>query len=67
MDLSDDDAFKKALAKGSAKLPSILLGEGKNKDVVITASTAELQKFVLEHADDETFFTTHGNPLHRKE
>jgi hypothetical protein len=43
------------------------LGEGKDKDVVITASTAELQNFVSEHADDGIFFTTPGNPLHRKE
>jgi hypothetical protein len=67
LDLSDDDAFKKALEKGSTRLPNILLGPGKNKDVLITATTAELQKFVSEHADDETFFTTHGDPLHRKE
>jgi hypothetical protein len=67
LDLSDDDAFKKALEKGSIKLPNVLLGAGKNKDILITATTAELQKFVLEHADDETFFTSSMDPLHRQE
>ncbi len=66
MDLSDDEAFKKALEKGSLKLPNILLGPGKDKDILITAGTAELQKFVLEHADDGAFFTAPMDPLHRK-
>jgi len=64
---ADDDAFRKAVEKGTIKLPSVILGEGKNKDVVITASTQELQKFVTEHADDKTFFNSKTEELHRKE
>jgi hypothetical protein len=63
----DDDYFRKAVQAGTVKLPSVILGEGKNKDVVITASTQELQKFVAEHADDKTFFNSKTEELHRKE
>ncbi len=59
--------FRKAVQAGTVKLPSMLLGEGKNKDVVITASTQELQKFMAEHADDKTFFNSKTEELHRKE
>jgi hypothetical protein len=64
---ADDDDFRRAVQVGAIKLPSTLLGEGKNKDVVITASTQELQKFVAEHADDKTFFDSKTEELHRKE
>jgi len=67
LDWADDDAFRKAVQAGTVKLPSMLLGEGKNKDVVITASTQELQKFVAEHADDKTFFNGKTEELHLKE
>lgn len=66
-DWIDDDAFRKAVQAGTVKLPSMLLGEGKNKDVVITASTQELQKFMTEHADDKTFFDGKTQELHLKE
>src|SRR5260221_8456130 len=59
LDFADDDAFRKKVQSGAVRLPNALLGEGKNKDVVITASTIELQKFVLAHVDDGTFFTDH--------
>ena len=64
---ADDDVFRKAVQAGTVKLPSMLLGEGKNTDVVITASTQELQRFLVEHADDEMFFNRKADPLHRKE
>ncbi len=67
LDWVDDDDFKKKVQSGALHLPNALLGEGKNKDVVITASTIELQKFVLEHVDDGTFFTDHMDELHRKQ
>jgi hypothetical protein len=67
LDWADDEAFGKAVQAGTVKLPSTLLGEGKNKDVVITASTQELQKFVVEHADDKTFFNRKTVELQRKE
>jgi len=64
---ADDDDFRRAVQVGAIKLPNVLLGEGKNKDVVITASTQELQKFVAEHVDDKTFFDSKTEELHRKE
>ena len=67
IDWADDDEFRKAVQSGSLHLSNSLLGSGKNKDVVITASTQELQKFVLEHADDNTFFNSKTSELHRKE
>jgi hypothetical protein len=67
LDWADDDAFRKAVEKGTMKLASILLGEGKNKDVVITAGTEELRKFVAEHAGDDQFFNSKTSQLHRKE
>jgi hypothetical protein len=66
LDWADDDEFRKAVEKGTIKLPSMLLGEGKNKDVVITASTGELRKFVAEHAGDDQFFSSKTSQLHRK-
>lgn len=67
LDWVDDEVFRKAVQAGIVKLPSMLLGEGKNTDMVITASTQELQKFVAEHADDKTFFTGKTEELHLKE
>jgi hypothetical protein len=63
----DDDNFRKAVEKGAVKLPTVLLGEGTSKDVVITAGTDELRKFVAEHADDEKFFDSKTSELHRRE
>jgi hypothetical protein len=64
---ADDDAFRKAVQAGTVNLPNKILGEGKNQDVVITASTQELQKFVTEHADDKNFFSSKTEELHRRE
>jgi hypothetical protein len=66
LDWADDDDFRRAVEKGTIKLPSVLLGEGKNKDIVITASTEELRKFVADHADDDQFFSSKTSQLHRK-
>ena len=67
LDWIDDEVFRKAVQAGTVKLPSTLLGEGKNKDVVITASSQELQKFVAEHADDKALFEGKIAELHLKE
>jgi DUF971 family protein len=67
LDWADDEAFRKAVQAGTVKLPSMVLGEGKNQDVVITATTQELQRFVVEHADDKTFFNGRTEELHLKE
>jgi hypothetical protein len=67
LDWADDEAFRKKVESGAIHLPNALLGDGKTRDVVITASTPELQKFVLAHADDGTLFSDHMDELHRKQ
>jgi hypothetical protein len=66
LDWVDDDKFKKAIEQGKFHLSHALLGEAKNKDVVVTASTQELQKFVAEHAEDESLFSEHMTEMTRK-
>jgi hypothetical protein len=66
LDWADDDVFRKAVQAGTMKLPSKLLGD-KGQNVVITATTQELQKFVVEHAEGDEFFNSKAGPLHRKE
>ena len=66
LEYADDDDFKKAVQSGGFHLPAAILGEGKNQRVVITATTQELQRFVLEHADDGTFFNSPTDELHRQ-
>lgn len=67
LDIADDDDLRKAVLAGTLHLPHALLGEGKNQNIVITAGTQELQKFVVEHADDGKLFTTHTDELHLRE
>ena len=65
LDWMDDDKFQKEVVKGTVRLENSLLGTGKNKDIVITAPTRELQKFVVEHVNDDKLFTEHTE-MHRK-
>jgi hypothetical protein len=37
----------------------------KGREVLITASTKDLQKFVMEHIDDDSFFTQHVPAMER--
>jgi hypothetical protein len=60
LDWMDDDKFQKEVAKGTVRLGNTLLGSGKNRDVVITASTRELQKFLVEHVTDDKLFSEHA-------
>jgi len=66
LDWVDDDKFKKSVQEGKFHLSNALLWNGKSKDVVITASTQELQKFVAEHAEDENLFTEHLNEMEKQ-
>ena len=65
-DYSDDTKLAKAIAAGDLHISHSLLGEGKSKDIVITAGTQELQKFVLEHKDDQRVFTEHSDTVVRR-
>jgi hypothetical protein len=66
LDWVDDDKFRKEVAKGTIRLENTLLGDGKDKDVVITASIPELQKFVVEHVNDDKFFSEHSTEIQRR-
>jgi hypothetical protein len=64
LDWIDDEKFIKAIQQGKFHLGNTLFNE--NKDVVITAGTDELKKFIAEHADDDSLFTEHSDMLQRK-
>lgn len=64
LDWIDDEKFRDAFKAGKFHVNGLLLNE--NKDVVITATTSELQKFLADHADDDTLFTEHTNEAQRK-
>src|SRR5262249_27977362 len=48
LDWADDDDFKQAVLAGKVHVSTALLSSAKHQNVVITASTPELQKFVVE-------------------
>jgi hypothetical protein len=58
------EKFIKAIQQGKFHLGNTLFNE--SKDVVITAGTDELKKFIAEHADDDSLFTEHSDMLQRK-
>ncbi len=68
LDFIDDDKFRKSIELGKFHIGNALLGNAKSKtkDVVITADTKELQKFVVDHADDDSLFGEHLTELQRK-
>jgi hypothetical protein len=69
LDWIDDSKLKEAVLKGTVHIGSSLVDTGLNfgdpgkniKDIVLTASTAELQKFVAEQMNNEKIFTEHSN------
>jgi hypothetical protein len=64
LDWIDDEKFRDAFKAGKFHVNGLLLNE--NKDVVITATTSELQKFLADHADDDALFTEHTEEVQRK-
>jgi hypothetical protein len=59
LDWMDDDRVKEAVSKKGAHVGSLRLHNGDRNDFVITAETRELQKFVVEHINDENVFSEH--------
>lgn len=59
LDWMDDEKIKKAVEGEKVKVANALLDVGKSKDIVIVADTKELQKFALDHVNDETLFSEH--------
>ena len=64
LDWIDDEKFREAFKAGKFHVNGLLLNA--NKDVVITATTSELQKFLTDHADDDMLFTEHTEEVQRK-
>jgi hypothetical protein len=67
LDWADDVKLMKALLAHKLSVPHALVGEGDQKEMVITATSQQLQKFVAEHADDDLLFTEHTEELERKQ
>jgi hypothetical protein len=73
LDWIDDDKLKEAVLKGTVRIGNALIGAGEQnsptdatkKDIVVTASTSDLQKFVVEHMNDDKVFTEHADMRRR--
>jgi hypothetical protein len=73
-DWIDDDKLKEAVLKGTVHIGNALLTTGSssrrhsatdNRDIVLTASTADLQKFVAEQMNNDKIFTEHSDMQRR--
>lgn len=62
LDGTDDEKFLQAIQDNKFHLDTALEG---GRDVLITATTKDLQKFVIEHLDDGSFFTQHVPEMER--
>jgi hypothetical protein len=71
-DWIDDDKLKEAVRKGTVHVGNVLIagerswraGE-KSQDIVLTAPTADLQKFVAEQMNNDKIFTEHADMQRR--
>ena len=70
----DDDKLKEAVLKGAIRVGNALIdteqskgasSDSKSKDIVLTASTTDLQKFIVEHMNDDKVFTEHTDMQRR--
>ena len=72
-DWIDDDKLKDAVLKGTVHISHALIDTGSkrgaaatgSKDIVLTASTADLQKFVAEQMNNDKIFTEHAEMQRR--
>jgi hypothetical protein len=62
LDGTDDKKFMQAMESNKLRIDT---GFEKGREVLITASTKDLQKFVMEHIDDDSFFTQHAPEMER--
>jgi hypothetical protein len=63
LDGTDDEKFLQAIESDRIHIDTASFE--KSKDLLITASTNDLQKFVMEHIDDDSFFTQHIPAMER--
>jgi hypothetical protein len=73
-DWIDDDKLKEAVLKGTVHIGNALITTGSssrrhsatdNRDIVLTASTADLQKFIAEQMNNDKIFTEHADMQRR--
>lgn len=73
-DWIDDDKLKEAVLKGTVHIGNALINTGSSsrgssakddRDIVLTASTADLQKFVAEQVNNDKIFTEHAEMQRR--
>ena len=57
LDFIDDDWFKKAIGKKTLQTAHALIANENAEELVWTASTPELQKFLLDHVNDDQVFS----------
>jgi hypothetical protein len=62
LDGTDDEKFMQAMESNKFRIDTAF---EKGREVLITASTKDLQKFVMEHIDDDSFFTQHVPAMER--
>jgi hypothetical protein len=74
LDWIDDDKLKEAVLKGTLRVDNTLISTGASegrhsatntKDIVLTASTIDLQKFITEQMNNDKVFTGHGDMKRR--
>jgi hypothetical protein len=63
---ADDAKLMNALLAHKLSVPYTTVGEGDQKEIVITATTQQLQKFLADHAEDDSLFTDHIDEMQRK-
>jgi hypothetical protein len=73
-DWIDDDKLKEAVLKGTVRIGNALINPAvsnhkhsttDNRDIVLTASTADLQKFIVEQMNNDVIFTEHAHMQRR--
>jgi hypothetical protein len=73
-DWIDDDKLKEAILKGTVHVGNALINTASsnrgrsakdNRDIVLTASTADLQKFIAEQMNNDKVFTEHADMQRR--
>jgi hypothetical protein len=66
LDSIDDEDLRKSIGQGKIQIGNVVLDQGKGKTLVLTAETKDLQRLVLEHFDDDTVFSMHGDVIQRQ-
>jgi hypothetical protein len=66
LDWIDDEVLRKSIEQGKIHIGNVIMGEGKSKNLVLTAETKDLQRFVIDHIDDDSVFSEHSDEMQRR-